>query len=174
MKTIAESEQDILHITMKINREYPELSKYIPEMPVKISEADTPVISVKNLEEHYNSLVKLVEEYSKTHAHSKGKSDTEKTNFPGYPLYPPSEDIYNQGTKEKELNPDDLSENKPPKEKEGSMNEKGFDDDMSGDDLDVPGSELDDQQESVGSEDEENNYYSVGGDEHNNLDEDKG
>jgi len=53
-------------------------------------------------------------------------------------------------------------------------NEKDFEDDMSGGDLDIPGSELDDQQESIGSEDEENNYYSLGGDDHNDLDEDKG
>lgn len=33
-----------------------------------------------------------------------------------------------------------------------------------GDDLDVPGSELDDENELRGSEDEENNYYSLGGD----------
>lgn len=32
--------------------------------------------------------------------------------------------------------------------------------DFSGDDLDVPGSELDDYQERIGSEDEENNSYS--------------
>ncbi len=37
-----------------------------------------------------------------------------------------------------------------------------------GEGLDVPGSELDDQQESIGSEDEENNYYSLGGDNHDN------
>lgn len=37
---------------------------------------------------------------------------------------------------------------------------------MSGDDLDVPGAELDDKQERIGSEDEENNYYSLGGDKH--------
>jgi hypothetical protein len=54
------------------------------------------------------------------------------------------------------------------------MNEKDFEDDMSGSDLDIPGSDLDDQQESIGSEDEENNYYSLGGDDHNDLDEDKG
>jgi hypothetical protein len=36
--------------------------------------------------------------------------------------------------------------------------------DWSGDDLDVPGSELDDDAESHGSEDEENNYYSRGQD----------
>ena len=38
--------------------------------------------------------------------------------------------------------------------------------DFGGDDLDVPGAELDDDQESRGSEDEENNPYSLGGDNH--------
>jgi hypothetical protein len=33
---------------------------------------------------------------------------------------------------------------------------------------------LDDELEDIGGEDEENNYYSVGGDDHDNLDEDKG
>lgn len=32
--------------------------------------------------------------------------------------------------------------------------------DFTGDELDVPGSELDDDQERIGSEDEENNFYS--------------
>lgn len=36
--------------------------------------------------------------------------------------------------------------------------------DLFGDDLDVPGSELDDEAEDIGSEDEENNYYSRGQD----------
>jgi len=43
--------------------------------------------------------------------------------------------------------------------------------DFTGEDLDVPGSELDDDQEAVGSEDEENNNYSLGGDDKNNLEE---
>jgi hypothetical protein len=43
--------------------------------------------------------------------------------------------------------------------------------DFSGNDLDVPGSELDDDQEEKGSEDEENNSYSLGGDDKENLDE---
>jgi hypothetical protein len=38
--------------------------------------------------------------------------------------------------------------------------------DMAGADLDVPGTELDDANESIGSEDEENNPYSLGGDAH--------
>ena len=54
------------------------------------------------------------------------------------------------------------------------MNEKDFDKDQTGEDLDIPGAELDDEQEEIGSEDEENNYYSIGGDNHNDLDEDKG
>lgn len=38
--------------------------------------------------------------------------------------------------------------------------------DMAGKDLDVPGAELDDDNEAIGSEDEENNSYSIGGDGH--------
>jgi hypothetical protein len=38
--------------------------------------------------------------------------------------------------------------------------------DMTGGDLDIPGAELDDANEAIGSEDEENNSYSLGGDAH--------
>lgn len=41
------------------------------------------------------------------------------------------------------------------------LNEKGFENGFSGDDLDVPGSEDDDANEEIGEEDEENNAYSV-------------
>lgn len=174
MKTIAELEQDITHITLKIQQEYPELSKYITEMPLVFSGKDSNEISIKNFKEYYNSLEKLISEYAKTHVAKKVKKDSETKKLEGYPLYPSSEDIYNQEKKEQNLNPEDISKNKVPNEKRGSMNEKSFDEDLSGDDLDVPGSELDDQQESVGSEDEENNYYSLGGDDHNDLDEDEG
>ena len=34
------------------------------------------------------------------------------------------------------------------------------------------GFEMDDQQENIGSEDEESNSYSIGGDNHNNIEED--
>ena len=42
------------------------------------------------------------------------------------------------------------------------------------DDLDIPGGDADDANEEIGEEDEENNYYSLGGDAHENLEEDKG
>ena len=99
-----------------------------------------------------------------------------KANPPGYPLYPADEDIYNQSQKEENINPEEISVLKSGSENDivGTDNEKDFDDDISGDDLDVPGSELDDEQESIGNEDEENNYYSLGGDNHNDLEEDQG
>jgi len=91
--------------------------------------------------------------------------------LPGYPTYPDSEDIYSQWKEEKELDPEQITVIKE-NEENGINNELDFEDDESGDDLDVPGSELDDNQEEIGSEDEENNYYSLGGEDHENLDED--
>ena len=47
-------------------------------------------------------------------------------------------------------------------------------DDSSLDDgLEIPGAELDDEMERIGEEDEENNYYSLGGDDHDDLEEDR-
>ena len=40
------------------------------------------------------------------------------------------------------------------------LNEESFAEDITGGDLDVPGSELDDADEDIGEEDEENNSYS--------------
>ena len=94
----------------------------------------------------------------------------------GSTLYPAGEDIFNKSKEEEKIDPEDISKTKEPNEnnKDGKNNEKDFAEDESGSDLDVPGSELDDPQENVGNEDEENNYYSLGGDDHNDLDEDKG
>jgi hypothetical protein len=94
----------------------------------------------------------------------------EKNRFPDYPAYPSSEDIFSQ-FKEEDINLDLNSKENPVKA--GKKNEKDFEEDMTGSDLDVPGAELDDDQEDIGSEDEENNYYSLGEDEHDDLEEDK-
>jgi hypothetical protein len=97
-------------------------------------------------------------------------------NPPGNPIYPPSQDIYSKAKKAEDADSAiDPALKKPGrKNKAGKRNEKDFSDDRSGDDLDVPGSELDDREENVGSEDEENNYYSLGGDDHDDLEDDKG
>ncbi|MDP4219245.1 MAG: hypothetical protein Q8916_12100 [Bacteroidota bacterium] len=101
------------------------------------------------------------------------KSKGKKSDLPGYPVYSPSQDIYNKESKATNINPDDNSE-----VAEGVMqskwNEEDYDTSLSGDDLDVPGAEIDDKEEAVGREDEENNYYSLGGDDHADLDESHG
>lgn len=96
-----------------------------------------------------------------------------KVDCDGYPLYPVKEDMYNQSTEEENVNPEDISNLKAPNENVNAQSriEKGFAEDEWGSDLDVPGTELNDEAKAIGSEDEENNYYSLGGDDHNDLDE---
>lgn len=98
----------------------------------------------------------------------KNRKDTQKEDLPGYPEHPKSEDIYNRYEEVTEVDPEDVTHRKTPNERPNSENHKDFEDDYTGDDLDVPGSELDDQQEDIGSEDEENNYYSLGSDSQEN------
>ena len=89
-------------------------------------------------------------------------------------LYPAEEDLYNKLKNEENVDPDNINELKSTNEEAETPNEKDFEQMMSGSDLDIPGSELDNDLEDIGSEDEENNYYSLGGEVHNNLDEDNG
>lgn len=99
------------------------------------------------------------------------KEDNNK--LQGYPFYPASEDIYSKYVEEKNINPENISQNKE-SDTHFIADINGrvvLNDNSTGSDLDIPGSELDDQQEDIGNEDEENNYYSLGSDEHNDLDE---
>lgn len=147
-------------------------------------------------------------------------SGEQDKDLPGYPHYPPEEDIMNPKSGFKKIHadeelansrrlssmllneklhrgvPDDSSEQLDNSEKvRGTLSnedltilgEKEEDMDLGDDelvpkarvddlpneqDLDVPGSDLDDFNETKGEEDEENNYYSIGGDRHENLEED--
>ena len=78
----------------------------------------------------------------------------------GNPEYPAKDDIYSHDQKESFSEDDELS-----------LEERGK---SLGDGLDIPGSELDDEDELIVEEDEENNYYSLGGDNHDDLEEDQG
>lgn len=173
MKTTAEWNQEILQIKSQIDKEYPELSKYIKEMAVNVSQttSDNDEINTKNLAAYHHKLKEMMDNYSKSQTIIDA-NDASAENLPGYPHYPASEDIYKQDKEEADINPSDPTKKKTPNENPDSTNEKSFRQDHSGSDLDVPGAELDDQDESVGSEDEENNYYSLGGDKHNDLEED--
>jgi len=100
-------------------------------------------------------------------------AENENKSFPGYPVYPADEDIFNKN-KEEDVDPEDTSKSKIQLEKTVVQGELDFNGELKGGSLDVPGSELDDEQEDIGNEDEENNYYSLGGDNHNELEEDNG
>lgn len=98
----------------------------------------------------------------------KNESEQEgKEKVYGDPIYPATEDIYSQD--QKELFSEELAPEIGTGKAGISKSEENLDEG-----LDVPGAELDDADEAIGEEDEENNYYSLGGDNHSNLDEDKG
>ncbi len=71
MKTETDWDKDILRVTLEIQQKYPELVKYINEIPVKLTEKDSKEINIKNLKEYYNSLVNVIDKYSKTHEAAK-------------------------------------------------------------------------------------------------------
>ena len=98
----------------------------------------------------------------------------EEVSLEGITVYPASEDIYSQSKEEADIDPENITAAKAPNEDDEAGNEKDFNEDRSGNDLDIPGAELDDDDEAAGNEDEENNHYSLGGDNHNDLDEDRG
>ena len=151
---------------------------------------------------------------TKKPAITKNASGEEHSEFPGYPLYAPEEDMMNKGkrievdldssssvdklnadlfkkSQADKISSDKIMDNKSeltkedfealgPKdlsldmgEDEELLKHRIYPVDFSGKDIDVPGSELDDKSEAIGSEDEENNVYSIGGDRHEDLEEDK-
>jgi hypothetical protein len=134
--------------------------------------------------------------------------------FPGYPHYPPNEDIMSAANNKQRvpvdvenLAPTGIVPNQTKKNTTGDHGAPSHSDDelrivpgteadvtredlrilnategayaaasasitVTGEDLDVPGADADDPNEDIGEEDEENNYYSLGGDNHENLEED--
>ena len=63
MKTEAEININILRITGVIRSEFPELIKYLNEMPVTIPIDNSPEINIEILEDYLNSLLNLVRNY---------------------------------------------------------------------------------------------------------------
>ena len=75
MKTKIELEQGIIKFTTKIQTEFPELSKYIIEIPNNNSENEG--VNIKSLEDYYYSLKNILYEYAKTHESLKDKKNNE-------------------------------------------------------------------------------------------------
>lgn len=70
MKTEVELNADILKITMMIQSKFPELSKYIAEIPVTIPNVANPEINTKILKEYYDSLEIMLKDYAVNHSSS--------------------------------------------------------------------------------------------------------
>lgn len=66
-KTMNQSAQMILQTTMLIQLEYPELSKFLDEMPVTIPDMNKPEMSRKILSDYHESLIALLASYTCNH-----------------------------------------------------------------------------------------------------------
>ena len=67
MKTENEINKDIIETTMVIDEKFPELSKYIEEMPVTIPTTIEPEINETNLKDYQISLDALLNKYAANH-----------------------------------------------------------------------------------------------------------
>lgn len=67
MKTEIELNEDIIKITKLIKQSYPELLKYISEMPVHINYETNKNLDLKYLQEYYSSLEAVLKKYATTH-----------------------------------------------------------------------------------------------------------
>jgi hypothetical protein len=67
MKTSQQLNKDILSITALIKDNYPELVKFLEEMPLDSTEISSDEIEGDHLQEYYESLSKMVKEYAETH-----------------------------------------------------------------------------------------------------------
>lgn len=94
--------------------------------------------------------------------------------YPGYIKYNKEEDIYSKYKEEKNVDPEDITQEKKANTDINLESKNELDSNQSCNDLDIPGSELDDEMEAIGCEDEENNYYSLGSDDHNDLEDNQG
>ena len=67
MDTEEEINRKIMKITMAISDNYPELSKYLNEMPITIPVDNNPQINIQNLTRYYETLVTLFRNYVAEH-----------------------------------------------------------------------------------------------------------
>ena len=63
----ADLNSKILKITLTIQDQYPELSKYIEEMPVTIPNEKNPDVTLDNLKTYYESLSLMLNKYKSEH-----------------------------------------------------------------------------------------------------------
>ena len=67
METEAEINAKIMKLTMVISENYPELMKYLNEMPITIPIDSNPEINAKNLQKYYDNLLDIFRKYVAEH-----------------------------------------------------------------------------------------------------------
>ena len=79
MLTEKEMIEAISRLTLEIQEKYPEMSKYIGEMPVTNPDKEHPGINSQILTDYYNELMAIMKRYASEHEHSpEGISDAVK------------------------------------------------------------------------------------------------
>jgi hypothetical protein len=71
MKTEKELENAILDMLNKMQNDFPELTKYINEIPLLISGSKSQLVTTSELEAFFNSLHEIYSQYSHSHSVSK-------------------------------------------------------------------------------------------------------
>jgi hypothetical protein len=67
MKTEKELSENIVKLTMVIRNIFPELMKFLNEMPVTIPIESSPEINLKVLQEYFDSLEMMLRRYALNH-----------------------------------------------------------------------------------------------------------
>jgi hypothetical protein len=117
------------------------------------------------------TLTDMKEEYENTNLIETQSGKKEESDTEGYPSFSDNEDAYILTHEEKDFNPEYLSETKESKYKDGIDYGQYFNKNIFVGTLDVPVSELNDEDENGGSGGKENDYYSLGGDNFIAMDE---
>lgn len=105
------------------------------------------------------------------------KKNMKNKDTKGYPSYPKSEDIYQQHEAEEEIDPNDPAEEKDETDSNAKrqlpLDKLVEKDNLKAkvEGLDIPGENLEETDDAMGDVDEENQYYSLGGERHEGLEE---
>lgn len=140
--------------TTKANKEFPGYPKYSPDEDITRNATRID----ENLDDEVLTQVKHNKEVKSSEAQAEPADDLSNETEQKNKFDVTDEDLEALGPKDLSM---DMGDDEQLKHRTRPV-------DFSAKDLDIPGSELDDEQEEKGSEDEENNSYSLGGDEKEN------
>lgn len=66
-QVVTDLNAQIMEVMMSIRQEFPELLKFVDEMPITIPDKQHPAITLNNLKSYHTSLVWMLSKYRKDH-----------------------------------------------------------------------------------------------------------